>query len=104
MKKSVLLAVAFTCGLYAQGRGGGPVTLNADLNRAYNGIKTNLTKAAEDMPEDGYSLQPSKKSEISARGSLTWPTHRREPAPQSPESARISARRQRLPKRTLLPL
>src|SRR6201999_764722 len=35
-------------------------TLNADLNRAYNSIKTNLTKAAEDMPEDGYSLVPGE--------------------------------------------
>jgi hypothetical protein len=59
MKKTILLAVAFTCGLYAQGRGG-PVTMTGDLNRAYNNIKNNLTKAAEAMPEDGYSLQPSK--------------------------------------------
>jgi hypothetical protein len=72
MKKSVLLAVAFTCGLYAQGRGGGgPVTLNADLNRAYNSIKTNLTKAAEDMPEDGYSFQPSKEE----RNFGAWVAH-----------------------------
>jgi hypothetical protein len=60
MKKSILLAVALTGGLYAQRGGGGPVTLNADLNRAYNGIKNNLTKAAEDMPEDGYSLVPGQ--------------------------------------------
>jgi len=71
MKKLVLLAVAITGGLYAQGRGRGPVTLNADLNRAYNGIKNNLTKAAEDMPEDGYSLQPTKEE----RNFGAWVAH-----------------------------
>ncbi len=71
MKRIVLLAAAFTCGLYAQGRGGGPVTLNADLMRAYNGIKNNLTKAAEDMPEDGYSLQPTKEE----RNFGAWVAH-----------------------------
>jgi uncharacterized damage-inducible protein DinB len=71
MKKSILLAVACTCGLYAQGGGGGPVTLNADLNRAYNGIKNNLTKAAEDMPEDAYSFQPTE----SERNFGAWVAH-----------------------------
>jgi hypothetical protein len=61
MRKSMLLAAMFACGLYAQGRGGGPVTMSADLNRNYNNIKNNLTKAAENMPEDGYTLQPSKE-------------------------------------------
>jgi uncharacterized damage-inducible protein DinB len=60
MKKTILLAIAFSCGLYAQGRGG-PVTMAGDLNRAYNAIKNNLTKAAEDMPDDGYTLQPTKE-------------------------------------------
>ncbi len=63
MKKTLLLAVAFALGLYAQGRGG-PVSMTADLNQKYNAIKTNLTKAAENMPEDGYSLQPSKEERV----------------------------------------
>jgi hypothetical protein len=59
MIKTLLLAVTLTAGLYAQGRGG-PVSMPADINQKYNQIKNNLTKAAEDMAEDGYSLQPSK--------------------------------------------
>lgn len=60
MKKTILSAVILAGGLYAQGRGG-PVTLVGDLNRNYNGIKTNLLKAAENMPEDGYTVQPTKE-------------------------------------------
>jgi uncharacterized damage-inducible protein DinB len=63
MKKTLLLAVAFALGLYAQGRGG-PVSMTADLNQKYNASKTNLTKAAENMPEDGYSVQPSKEERV----------------------------------------
>jgi len=59
MTKSILLAVTLTAGLYAQGRGG-PVSMPADLNQKYNQVKNNLTKAAEEMPEDGYSLVPGK--------------------------------------------
>lgn len=54
----VLLAAASTCAVYGQRGGGGPVSMTADLQRAYNGIKNNITKAAEAMPEDGYSLVP----------------------------------------------
>lgn len=60
MKKTLLLALVVASGLYAQGRGG-PVSMTADLNQKYTAIKNNLTKAAEKMPEDGYSLQPSKE-------------------------------------------
>jgi len=60
MTKTFFLAMMLTAGLYAQGRGG-PVSMSADLNQKYNQIKNNLTKAAENMPEDGYSLQPSKE-------------------------------------------
>lgn len=61
MKKSIVIAVAFSCALFGQGRGRGPVTTSADLNRAYENIKNNLTKAAEDMPDDGYGFQPTKE-------------------------------------------
>lgn len=60
MKKLIFLSVVLTCGLYAQGRGRGPVTMAGDLNRAYTNIKNNLMKAAEDMPEDGYGFMPTK--------------------------------------------
>ena len=70
MKKTLLLAVTLTIGLYAQGRGG-PVSMSADLNAKYNAIKNNITKAAEDMPEDGYSLQPSKEE----RNFGAWVAH-----------------------------
>jgi uncharacterized damage-inducible protein DinB len=70
MKKTILLAVTFTLGLFAQGRGG-PVSMTADLNQKYNAIKNNLTKAAEEMPEDGYSLQPSKEE----RNFGAWVAH-----------------------------
>jgi hypothetical protein len=63
MKKTILpailLSAPFAAGLFAQG-GRGPVSMPADLNQKYNAIKNNLLKAAEDMPEDGYSLQPTK--------------------------------------------
>lgn len=70
MKKTLLLAVTLTIGLYAQGRGG-PVSMSADLNAKYNAIKNNITKAAEEMPEDGYSLQPSKEE----RNFGAWVAH-----------------------------
>ena len=60
MTKSILLAVTVTVGLYAQGRGG-PVSLPQDIQQKYNQIKNNLTKAADAMPEDAYSFQPSKE-------------------------------------------
>jgi uncharacterized damage-inducible protein DinB len=70
MKRIFLLATVFALGLYAQGRGG-PVSMTADLNQKYNAIKNNLTKAAESMPEDGYSLQPSKEE----RNFGAWVAH-----------------------------
>lgn len=60
MNNSFILIVVCAGSLLAQGRGG-PSTMSADLNRTYNNIKTNLTKMAEQMPEDAYSLQPSKE-------------------------------------------
>jgi hypothetical protein len=71
MKKTLVLAVTMTIGLYAQGRGGGPVSMSADLNAKYTAIKNNITKAADAMPEDGYSLQPSKEE----RNFGAWVAH-----------------------------
>ena len=70
MKKTILLTIACTLSLYAQGRGG-PVSMSADLNQKYNAIKNNLMKAAEEMPEDAYSLQPSKEE----RNFGAWVAH-----------------------------
>jgi hypothetical protein len=70
MKKTLLPAVTLTIGLYAQGRGG-PVSMSADLNAKYTAIKTNITKAADAMPEDGYALQPSKEE----RNFGAWVAH-----------------------------
>jgi DinB superfamily len=38
---------------------GGPVSLTAGIVQQYNGIKNNLEKAADAMPEDGYSFKPT---------------------------------------------
>jgi hypothetical protein len=70
MTKTILLAVTLTAGLYAQGRGG-PVSMTQDIQQKYNQIKNNLTKAADAMPEDGYSLQPSKEE----RNFGAWVAH-----------------------------
>lgn len=61
MRKSIVLAIVFSCGLFAQGRGRGPVSTSADLQRAYQQIKNNLTKAAEAMPDADYSFMPTKE-------------------------------------------
>lgn len=37
----------------------GPTGLAAGLQRSYNGVKLNLTQAAEKMPEADYSFKPS---------------------------------------------
>lgn len=61
MKKAIVATIVFSCGLFAQGRGRGPVTTSADVNRAYENIKNNLTKAAEAMPDSDYGFQPTKE-------------------------------------------
>lgn len=43
----------------------------ADLSRAYNNIKNNLTKAAEAMPEDAYGFQPTREE----RNFGAWVAH-----------------------------
>lgn len=55
----ILLAATSSCALYAQR--GGPVTLIGDLQGSYNGIKNNLTKAAEAMPDSGYNFKPTEQ-------------------------------------------
>ena len=46
-----------------------PVTLSAaaDVQRAYNGLKSNILKAADKMPADGYSFRPTPDIRTFAR-------------------------------------
>lgn len=41
------------------------------IKQSYNGIKMNLTKAADKMPEDGYGFQPTKEE----RNFGAWVAH-----------------------------
>ncbi len=54
----LILGTLCACALQAQPKGG-PATLESDVKQAYNGIKNNITRAAEEMPEAGYSFQPT---------------------------------------------
>jgi hypothetical protein len=49
---------------------GGPVGLAAGLQNAYNGLKANLTQAAEIVPESGYALKPSSMAEVRTYGQV----------------------------------
>ena len=49
----------------AQGPGpGGPVGIAAGLQQQYNGLKNNLTQAAEVVPEAGYGQKVGTMSEV----------------------------------------
>ena len=49
----------------AQGPGpGGPVGIAAGLQQQYNGLKNNLTQAAEVVPESGYGQKVGTMSEV----------------------------------------
>jgi uncharacterized damage-inducible protein DinB len=58
---TTITAALFVAGsaLYAQTPAPAPITEVAALKTAYNGIKDNLTKAAEKMPEDQYGFKAS---------------------------------------------
>src|SRR5271170_3661353 len=70
MKRCFVIAAALSvfavCSVYAQGMpsaaasGMAPSAANG-IKQSYKGIKTNLMKAADKMPEDGYSFQPTKE-------------------------------------------
>jgi hypothetical protein len=60
------LSVFAACSAYAQGMppaaaNGAPPSAANGIKNSYKGIKTNLMKAADKMPEDGYSFQPTKE-------------------------------------------
>src|SRR5579862_5811998 len=65
----LFVAAVSTCALHAQTTA--PVSLSADVKQAYNGIKGDIMKAAEKMPEAGYSFQPSKEE----RNFGAWVAH-----------------------------
>jgi len=64
MFRSTLLVLAAVCALQAQATN----PLIAEGKATYTGIKNNLTKAAEKMPEDQYGFQPV--TEIRTFGAL----------------------------------
>jgi len=62
---AIPVAVAFGMVAYGQGMGGnmaqnsgGAVSLTAGIVQQYDSVKTDLEKAADAMPEDGYSFKP----------------------------------------------
>jgi uncharacterized damage-inducible protein DinB len=50
----ILLTTAGACALQAQSN-----PLSTEAKQAYNGIKNNLTKMAEKMPEENYAFKPT---------------------------------------------
>ena len=52
--------MATTARAQTSGQMGAP-SMARDMQQAYNSVKNNLTLAAEKMPEDGYSYQPTKE-------------------------------------------
>ena len=48
----------------------GQTTIAANIQRGYASIKTNLTQAAEKMPEADYSFKPSQMAEVRTYGQL----------------------------------
>jgi uncharacterized damage-inducible protein DinB len=54
---TVIVACAFSVPLFAQGGMQQPTTLAAMLNQRYTQVKTSITNAANDMPEENYSFK-----------------------------------------------
>jgi hypothetical protein len=74
MMRVVHVTVALSLGagpVMAQGPAQqGPVSLSMSLQRSYAAIKTNLTLAAEKLPESDYGFKPSTMSEVRTFGQL----------------------------------
>ena len=64
------LAAISSCALYAQPKGG-PRTMTDDVKQSYNQMKTLLTRAADEMPDAGYSFQPTPEE----RNFGAWVAH-----------------------------
>ena len=59
-------ALAMVAGSWAQGAPG-PSGPAAEVQRAYNGVKGNILKAASNMPDDSYSYKPTPDIRTFAR-------------------------------------
>lgn len=66
---AAMIAVAMLAPVVSAQRGG-PVGLAQGLQGAYNGLKSNLTQAAEIIPEAGYGLKPSTMAEVRTYGQV----------------------------------
>lgn len=68
MNRSILLALGFSLSVSAAGAqapaGGQRIGLAASLQRSYNGIKLNLTEAANKLSDAEYSFRPSPEIRI----------------------------------------
>jgi len=58
----------FAASLWAQNN---PPSMSASIKQQYNDIKSNLTRAAQKMPEDAYAFQPTKEE----RNFGAWVAH-----------------------------
>ena len=77
------LFLASTAGAQMPARGGGQtIGLAASLQRAYAGVKQNLTDAAEKMPAEDYGTGPRRRFARTADSSATSPTRSSAPAPR----------------------
>ena len=62
----IVAAVSVAAGLWAQGTPG-PSGPAAEVQRSYMGLKGNILKAANSMPEDSYSYKPTPDIRTFAR-------------------------------------
>jgi hypothetical protein len=54
-----LLALVIACACLLQAQTAAAPSASADLKASYGGIKANLLKAAQNMPEDNYGFKPT---------------------------------------------
>ena len=66
---AVMTAIAVLAPVVRAQRGG-PVGLAQGLQGSYAGLKSNLTQAAEIVPETGYGLKPSTMAEVRTYGQV----------------------------------
>jgi hypothetical protein len=64
------MLLAFAASASAQAPAAAPVTLSVSIQRAYAAIKTNLTQAADKMPDADYTFKPSTMPEVRTYGQL----------------------------------
>jgi hypothetical protein len=67
---AALVLLAASAAMAQPPAAGQPVTIAVSIQRAYTGIKTNLTQAADKMPEADYGFKPSSMPEMRTYGAL----------------------------------